>query len=303
MRGSLRFLLLPALLVAACGPSIAQEKLGGGRHERTLTSGGLERKFFVRVPEGEAPAEGRPVVIMLHGFTSNARVAETYTRIGELAGERGWISVFPEGVGRTQGWNAGFINLTGQPVDDVKFIGDLLDEVLKITASDRRRVYLCGHSNGGFMTYAAGSALAGRFAALGVVAGTTGIQEKRVPDPSVAAPLMVIHGKLDNVVAFDAQSQSLLRGIGAFDSAAWWAKAAGITTAPQRTTELDGALEVDRWRKPDGTVWVELLSFVRGGHEWPGLPSQSGRAGMERSPIFLTPRLLDFFAQHQLPSP
>ena len=214
---------------------------------------------------------------MLHGWTASGALAEIYTKMAEGADKRGYVSVFPDGLGQTKGWNAGFIDLSGQKKNDVQFVGDLIDEVSREVKIDPNRIYVCGHSNGAFLTHAVGAELGGRLAAIGAVAGTIGIPraQTHIPDPKSPLSVMIIHGKLDPTVAFSSDSKALLKGYGAEESAQWWAEKDGIALAP-RKSKAD-RIETTTYRSGTTGPEVTLVTSETGVHSWPGGLTEKGQ--------------------------
>jgi len=283
-----------AATTAAAGcavpPPVADGK-APGRYIEKLDVGGVARETILRIPKAEGP---RPLVIVLHGWTASGALAEQYTGMADEGERRGYVTMFPDGLGKAKGWNAGFIDLSGQRPDDVAFIRALIELGKREANVDPARVYICGHSNGAFMTYAAGSVLAKEVAAIGAVAGTIGIQDKRIPDPAAPLPTMVIHGKLDATVAYEPTFQALLKGISAPDSARWWAERNGIKTPPSVVDQ--NGVRTETWRGENGKE-VVLVSLERGRHDWPGGLTRSGperESGANAAHL-----LFDFFDRHR----
>ena len=91
--------------------------------DRTLNDVGIPRETILRIPKTEGP---RPLVIVLHGWTASGAMAEQYTGMAEEGERRGYVTMFPDGLGKAKGWNAGFIDLTGQKPDDIALRGAFL---------------------------------------------------------------------------------------------------------------------------------------------------------------------------------
>ncbi len=285
MRRSLA--LFAALATLGCAPYSAPagriEYKSPGRYVETLSSGGLERKYILRIPkqfDGKSPM---PVVVVLHGWTSDAASAEAYTRMGDESDKEGFIAVFPEGLGGKGflGWNAGFIDLSGQKQDDVAYISGLLDKVQTEVAVDPKRIYIAGHSNGAFLANYAASKLSKRIAAFASVAGTVGTplsknDVKNIPDPVAPVSALLIHGKQDPMVWYGEQVKALLMGVSAHDSAKWWSDRDGCSASPKTTTSSDGNVITDIYSGGKAGTEVELVSIVNGMHDWPGGITRNG---------------------------
>jgi polyhydroxybutyrate depolymerase len=266
--------LSPAILLvllASCAPARQNPAHAASRTIESISEGADTRSFIVDVPSPYDAKKPIPVVVVLHGWTATAALAEVYTEMKREAESQGFIAVFPDGIGK--GWNAGFINLTGRKgaePNDVKFISDVLDHLEKEFNIDRAREYVCGHSNGAFMTNYIGAKLSGRLAAIGSVAGTIGSKTENIPDPDSPISVILIHGKRDNMVAYKVGDKALYTGVGAEESAEWWAQKDGCSPSPTTTTSKDGNVTIERFGGGKGDVEVELVSISNGAHSWPG---------------------------------
>src|SRR5690606_27054180 len=142
--------------------------LPGGRG-----AGPRGRGYITYVPSAYDPAKPAPVVMILHGRPSNAAAMASISRMNATAERHGFIVVYPEGLDNE--WNA-FFDLVGQrsiaPQDDVGFLNRLMDDLAVDLNVDRRRVFIAGFSNGGFMTHRMMCSAADRFAAFASVGAT-----------------------------------------------------------------------------------------------------------------------------------
>ena len=71
-------------------------------------------------------------------------------------------------------------------MDDVGYLRALVREALEVRPIDPDRVYVFGHSNGGFMSYRLASELADEVAAIAVLAGSS--HRRRVPAGAGVGP-------------------------------------------------------------------------------------------------------------------
>jgi polyhydroxybutyrate depolymerase len=264
--------VLILILAAALDQAQAPLPAGKGRYVQTVASGDLQREFVVDVPtayDGKTPL---PVVVVLHGWTGTDVLAEKYTRMAEESEKGSFIAIFPQGLGKPNylGWNVGWIDLTGQKKDDVKFVSDALDYVEKELKVDTAREYVCGHSNGAFLANLVGSQLGNRVAAVASVAGTIGNTRQQIPDPVAPVSVLLIHGMADNMVSYAGDSKALLRGIGARESAKWWAKEDGCGPLANESTSDGGNVITTIYSGGKGDADVELVTIKNGSHSWPG---------------------------------
>jgi len=292
--------------VATCSAAPRAPFTAPGRYVETLSSGGQIRKFILRVPKGYDGTKAVPVVMVLHGWTGSADSAELYTRMADKAEKEGFVAVFPDGLGNPgfQGWNVGWINLTGvnPPPDDMSFLSDVLDKVEKEINVDRSREFVVGHSNGAFMANLLGANLGRRLAAIASMAGTIGLNPtKEIPDPVAPISVLLLHGKADRMVGYDINAQALLKPIGAVDSAKFWAKADGCGLAPTSTKSADGKVVTDLYTGGKNGTEVELVSVEGAPHDWWGGLTRNSEGAPVDVPTYGAPvadLVWDFFRTH-----
>jgi len=155
---------------------------------------------------GAAAGRPRPLVVLLHGAGGTAELAMQNTGWARLAEREGVLLAYPEGTRpdpgapprfrqNPQAWNdgSGRGHTARQAIDDVAFLGALLDRLVSAHDVDPARIYLAGFSNGGSMAFRAGAALATRVAAIGPVAGHCWVDPPSLERPVPA--LMMFGGK------------------------------------------------------------------------------------------------------------
>lgn len=248
-----------------------------GRYVETFRVNGEERRYVLRVPKAYDGRRALPLVFVFHGWTANAEAAESYTNMAATAEREGFIGVFPDGLGRPQGWNAGFINLGKIGTDDLEFMRQMLDRIPKQVRVDPKRIFVCGHSNGGFFSHLVGSRLGDRIAAIGVIAGTSGVlgrTPRHIEPPVSPISVFILHGKLDPTVGYDASSRAVLKGTSAPDSARWWAEQLGARGPVRRAS---GNVVRETWSRGRNGTRVEFVTVENGGHDWPGGLGLRGR--------------------------
>lgn len=162
------------------------------------------------VPSGYDGHTPMPLVILLHGGHLTGDWIENYMHLRPLAEARGFLYCYPTGTLDLLGspfWNAYFedpaeaaaFGMTN--VDDAAFLRSLIEEIAKDFSVDRKRVYLIGHSNGGFMAYKMAGKCADLFAGIASLAGTRflGLQNY---EPSEPVNILHIHGTADEYARY-----------------------------------------------------------------------------------------------------
>ena len=166
---------------------------------QTLTHDNVVREYYVSYPENiDGPV---PLIINMHGFASHAIEQKDYSQMDSYAHSRGVAVVYPEGISRS--WNVGTEgSLTNE--DDVGFISTLIDSIATDFDIDLDRIYACGMSNGGYMSYRLAYDLSDKIAAFGSVTGNFMINNTMndCQDQNRDIPIIHFHGTQDGVVNY-----------------------------------------------------------------------------------------------------
>lgn len=144
------------------------------------------------------PSRPQPLIIALHGMGATEKTWFEVTPLTELAQQQGWLAAAPFGRG-----NWFFRGIAGQDVLD------MLEELIAFSLVDARRVFLIGHSMGGFGAWWLGLGAPDRFAGIFPWSGFH-------PSGQLAGALHlgpgIVHSQDDEIVAFSwsqAASQEL----------------------------------------------------------------------------------------------
>jgi polyhydroxybutyrate depolymerase len=267
---------------------------------RLPTAFGGDRPVVLRVPKSYAPDKKWPLVLLLHGYGANGILQEALLGYRRLVEEQGILLVAPDGTPdatKKQFWNAtdACCDFYGSGVDDVAYLTKLIDDISAAYAVDSKRVYLIGHSNGGYMSYRMACDRADRVAAIVSLAGST-FADANACKPSEPVSVLQVHGDKDLTVRYGGFVGAGRRYPGAVTTVEYWAGYNGCqktrTTLPERL-DLDNLIDGDdtRQERLDGCpagVGVELWTIEGGSH----LPSPT-KAFADRT--------WAFFAAHPKP--
>jgi polyhydroxybutyrate depolymerase len=279
------------LSLAASLASTAQQSFSF-QHE------GLNRNYLLYVP-AEPSAEPLPVVFVLHGFTQTAQGIMQYSGFNEIAEREGFIAVYPNGVNLA--WNVGFGG--GSSADDVGFLNALIDTLSQNYPIDLERVYSCGMSNGGFMSYRLACELSARIAAIAGVTGTMSTTTFDDCSPDRPVPVLHIHGTADLIVNYNGAV-----GIKSVDETlAFWrahndCPPTAIFEALPDIVNEGSTVERYTYGPCEAESEVMLLKVINGGHTWPGSIGFSGLGNTNRD-ISGSEEIWDFFSRHRLGGP
>lgn len=162
---------------------------------------------LVSAPANAAEATAMPLIVLLHGYTSSGQSIANYWGIARLVENYGFVLAAPDGLREAGGnqnpfWNAtdACCNFENNPVDDSAYLRGIIDTLMDQYAIDPDRVYVMGHSNGGFMALRMAYEHSDVLAAVVSLAGANHL-EPRDPPPH-AVHVLQIHGTDDETIAF-----------------------------------------------------------------------------------------------------
>ena len=141
---------------------------------------------------------------MLHGYGSSGEQHAESLGLPALSDEEEFVLAYPDGLVDSQGrrfWNAtnACCDFDGRGVDDVAYVTYLIDDLSSRMLIDSKRVYVVGHSNGGFLAHRLACDLAPRIAAVVSIAGA-GWKDPSRCAPSEPVSVLQIHGDADPII-------------------------------------------------------------------------------------------------------
>lgn len=264
--------------------------------------GGIVRDYILYVPAlYNTSSTPVPLVLNLHGYTSNNQVQQAYGDFRPIADTANFLIVHPNGT--VDNTNNRFWNMFGLPQpDDIGYLNALLDTLIKNYAIDTNRMYSTGLSNGGFMSYELACKLSPRIAAIASVAGSMIDVQQNTCTPSHPMPVMQIHGTADQTVAYT--------GVGGIIASKhidsliqYWVKfnqcnpTPVITNVPNIVTSDLCTAEHHVYQNGQQGSSVEFYKIIGGTHTWPGAFINVGVTNMDFS---ASKEIWRFFSQYHL---
>jgi poly(3-hydroxybutyrate) depolymerase len=269
------------------------------------------RPVNLYIPSGYNGQTPVPLVILLHHYHLTGAESESYVKMQPLAEARGFLYCHPDSTMDRWGW--AFWNATDAccdlgytGVDDASYLRGLIEEIGSHFAVDRKRVYLIGTSNGGFMAYRMACQSADLIAGIAALAGVTFLDTNGC-QPSQPVNILHIHGSADSIIPyaggalttdnpgfpFPWNSPAFPGALADVQTWATYNGASGPVTDPlpflDLTTDVAG-LDTVRTRytnfPPGGAI--ELWT-INGGSHSPTLSSQ------------FSPRVIDWLLAHPKP--
>jgi polyhydroxybutyrate depolymerase len=232
----------------------------------------------------------------------DASLEELYTQMNVSADANDYIVVYPNGL--SNAWNSWFAPGGAYP-DDVKFLSELIDTISARYNVNSKRVYSCGLSNGGYMSYTLACSIADKLAAIASVSGTMSAYTYSTCAPSRKIPIMHVHGTLDPTVAYGGASGS----IGVEQTIAFWRDTDACQNISD-TIDMPNLSTTDnctaqRIHYPNCANGNDILFYkiIGGGHTWPSAFLDAAQYGNTNHDISATNEIWTFFNRYTLDGP
>ena len=267
-------------LPAAIVPIQAVSFYSANRENGSFVSSGEKREYLLYVPGSYDRTRPTALVISMHGAGLWGASQRDISRWNELADAKGFIVVYPSGVGGkgVRVWRAE----PGEDLNkDVKFISALIDTLSAHYDIDSTRIYANGLSNGGGMSFALSCTLSNRIAAVGMVAAAQTLPWRWCADGrreagggrrhERAVPVISFHGTADPVVPYNG-------GFSWISPRPWpsvpkwtanWAKRNHCEGQPEDSSIAPDVIRRTYTHCADNAP-VVLYTIRGGGHTWPG---------------------------------
>jgi polyhydroxybutyrate depolymerase len=204
------------------------------------------RQVTVHVPDSYDPARPAPLVVLLHGYSSNAAEQESYLRFTPESDRRGFVYAYPDGTVDDRGnrfWNAtdACCAFSDARPDDSAYLSELITALRATYKIDR--AYLIGHSNGGFMAFRMACDHADQVTAIASLNGATWNDDTQCR-PSEPVGVLAIHSTDDDTIAFTGGTNGGHAYPSAADTIARWREHDRCTGAGDDEPALDIVTDV-----------------------------------------------------------
>lgn len=267
MRSRLVWLVFIAVSIgaASCGGSAATPKvtsLTSGVQHASLVVDGVKRTYRLYLPPTLDPKQPAPLVVHLHGCSPgvNGDQEAAVTHFDDEATIGRFIVVYPEGLDDC--WNAG--NCCTK-ADDVTFINQLLDRLIKDRPINQSHVFATGASGGGFMSYRLACELSTRFTAIASISGSMVFDNCH---PARPVSILEMHGTADLDVPYGGGFTNDTPTPSAATVIQTWTALDGCVGNPIKSQS--GITETSVWNQCQGGTVVRLDTVVGGHHQWFG---------------------------------
>lgn len=267
-----------------------------GQSSTSFEHNGISRNFIYYTPTSWTQGESVPLLFVLHGLTQSGAGIMSITDFNTIAEANNFIVCYPDGLNNS--WNAD-MNITVSQADDIGFIEELAVFMQNDFNTDPNRQYLCGFSNGGFMSYKLACESNQCFAAIASVAGTMSDTVYQNCVPQYTPDILQIHGTADPVVSYDGGPTV---GISVDALMEQWRAFYSCDLEPTmnsmpNTNILDLSYP-ERYTYTNCEASLELIKIIGGGHQWPGIVTLLGGLGTINMD-FYSPQLIWEFLENK----
>lgn len=226
-------------------------------YAKSVSVGPAERPATLKLPKQYDGKKKLPLVLMLHGRGNTPEIADILLGLSRAQDAHGYLLLMPKGKVRSDGqtfWNATpeCCDTDNTGIDDSGYLQNLVRETIANYNVDESRVYIYGHSNGGFMAYRLACDTNGLFKGVVSLAGSV-FAEPSLCKTETPINILQVHGDEDSIVPFDTEGTGKAYP-GAFGTLEFWAERNGCQTRVDKAKDQD--LLLIKW---------ELLPDDKGG--------------------------------------
>jgi polyhydroxybutyrate depolymerase len=276
----------------------------------SLTHDSKSRTYRIHLPPTYFDTKDYlPLVIGLHGGGGSGEQFEAQTSLSNTADAENFIIIYPDGLPNPnvniRTWNAGKCcgqNASTLQTDDVGFIADLIDKMVKDYRVDNKKVYATGHSNGAMLCYRLANELSEKIAAIAPNAGN--FQMKSAYEPVRNVPVIHINSKLDENVKYNG---GITSGPGGqynppVDSCLNIVATLANCIQTKQVIQTSPLYTIYKWSGcTPGDFEVYLYLTDDGGHSWPGGNKGSIFADTPSQAFRNNDIIWSFFEKYSLP--
>lgn len=271
-----------------------------GQTNGTFLHDGLNRSYVYYTPSTWNSTSSMPLLLVLHGLTQTGAGVMDITQFNQLAESNGFIACYPDGINNA--WNAN-MNITVSTADDQGFLEQLALYFQQNFNTDPTRQYLVGFSNGGFMSHKMACESDMCFAAIASVSGNMSDTTYNQCAPSYQPALLHIHGTNDLVVPYNGGSQT---GVSVDQTMNKWKSFLSCDPNPSTTAMPNNSLtdlsSPTLYTYQNCSSALKLIKITGGGHQWPGINTLVGGAGIINMDFYSPQVIWDFLSSKSCPS-
>ena len=267
----------------------------------SMSHDGMLRTFIYYKPNTWDATQELPLLIVLHGLTQTATGIMEITDFNTIAEENNFIVCYPTGINNA--WNAN-MNVSVSSTDDKGFIEKITAYFRSNFNTNPQKQYLCGFSNGGFMSHKMACESDDCFAAIATVSGNMSDTVYTNCNPKYLTSVLHMHGTTDAVVPYLG---SITTGVSVSQTMEKWQQFLGCNSNPSSVDLPNPSLldlsTVSRETYSNCTnSSLQLIKIANGGHQWPGISTFVGGVGNINMDIYSPQVIWEFLNGKSCPN-
>ncbi len=238
-----------------------------GYISQTIQYDGLTREYSIYVPASYDGTTSFPLLFNFHGGNGVISDWQTTADMGPIADTADFILVYPQArPDPSDGNSLNWLPKTPGTFDDVPLISALIDTIASNYQIDQNRIYACGYSLGGDMSFEVGCKLNNRIASIAPVSRTMQANPSSFCAPVHPTGVLTILGTDDFISPYGGYPGYYLS---AEETHNYWAIHNNCNTTAIMSA-ASASVERYTWSTASGCAYVEELKVIGGGHDWPG---------------------------------
>jgi polyhydroxybutyrate depolymerase len=289
--------------------------------EAELEHQGLTRHYELHLPPGPPDAGPRPLIVALHGLDKDADWHHSvgwlraWWTMDAVADREGFVVAYPAAIGGRWSYSPQRpVPIPGRTelVDDLGFLGALIDKLVADRVADPARIFVTGPSRGGLMTWSMACSMSERIAAVAPL--ITGMTDGQLENchPAHLVPVLALGGTADRSQPYEGwlyqdHDQGDYRLASVPETMEFWRHLHNCTgEASQGLPHREGTgptrVALITWTGCTGGGTVQLLRIQGGGHQLPTLApaaEPTAQAGNARNHDIETAEEVWRFFNHQ----
>ena len=250
----------------------------------TLDAAGIvaQRPYTLHVPAGYDASKPTPLIVMFHGYSVDGPTEELYMDLTAASDAHKFLYAYGSGTIDATGnrfWNATDACCDTNHIgpDDVGYFDAIVADVSSKENVDPKRIFVVGHSNGGFMAHRLACERASTVAGIVSLAGAVYLDASKC-NPSEHVSIVELHGDADKTISYTGGMTTEGTYPSTAQTVATWAGKDGCTgplAATGQTLDMDSTIlgaetKVEAYGSCPAGVDVERWT-IQGGAHIPGL--------------------------------
>ena len=234
----------------------------------TLNHDSITRNYYISYPSVSDNSNPPALIINMHGYGGNAQSQRTSSEMDLFAHARNIAVVYPQGEVNGWGftsWNIGTF-WDQSNLNDVGFISLMIEQISNDFEIDLDRVYACGMSNGGYMTYELACELEDKIAAFGSVTGNfmLNVSSGQICEFTREVPIIHFHGTADSTV--DYYPPTFDQALAVSESIDFWSEYNDLNL--ENIYQLNESVEIYKYYNQNSITEFLHYKIYGGGHTW-----------------------------------